>query len=154
MQQELHSISSLISDDIKRAGFNRDSTTLLITGNLDLSPFAHHFSLSSYPKEMTNSCILYAYDKDQDGQFDTEKSHEGYGFRLHQKAIEMRQGGGACDAGGWQDISDSEAIVINHFRFDLSENKHKLTLRIDAAVKRHPTMTYTLQRSWTLANAI
>ena len=74
------------------------------------------------------TCILYSYDATPNGILDTTPNpgkipDERFGFRLNGGAVEMRQAGADCRAGGWQDISDPKSITITRLEFNSGNSK-------------------------------
>jgi len=115
--EEVNMIASLIEREVKRAGYSATSERQLL-GQTPLV-FSNHFTLSAFHDEPESSCILYSYDADENGIQDTDNGSELFGFRLHDKAIEIRQGGASCDDGGWHDLSDPQQIEITQFEGSL-----------------------------------
>jgi prepilin peptidase dependent protein B len=138
LNQELTTLMTVMSNDITRAGFTSDlnftspqtnvfsqadDTALEVIDNLTDN------NQVTYTNAATGgSCILFAYDINQDGNVDDDS--DVFGFRLNNGAVEMRQNvnGGNRDScatadGVWTPITDSRIINITtlKFAFDKSE---------------------------------
>lgn len=135
LHEELDTLMLAMTEEIRRAGFGRHIG--LVQGNLPQSPFSASLDISSHGQETQNSCILFAYDRNMNGLLDIENGNEKAGFRLHDKAVEMRVDGRSCLQGGWQDITDPSIININQLSFELSEQ--------DAALSSVSTIKIILQ---------
>lgn len=107
LNQELRAIMDIMSNDIRRAGYWAGAAAVVGANN----PF------STITINGTNDCILYSYDEDSSADA-AVPSTEQLGFRLNAGAIEMRSNAALCDAGGWQDLSDSNAITITALNFN------------------------------------
>jgi len=131
LHQQLRGMIHLISSDLKRAGYWSFSPNLLAaTANPFQTP-ANQVRIQSYKQENPGSCILFAYDLDQDGlvgigrcdntgcakQTDDDNV-EQFGFRLRDTRIQSRFGGTGfdCEHGYWQTINDKN-IEITQLRF-------------------------------------
>lgn len=134
---EVNSLQVLITEDIKRAGYVANADELITTtvaGNVSSClPDAARCSnvafrdieVSKFGSEEENSCILFAYDLDDDGQLDlgsagagtTSQTHEAFGYRLNDGAIETRQAGALCTEGGWEDLTNNSFVTISELVF-------------------------------------
>lgn len=149
LNEEINTVANLISNDIKRAGFNADIATAVNQPKLFSDTFLTPIKISKHPQEKANSCILYRYDKDQNGQFNHAENNENYGFRLHNSAIEMRQKGASCNAGGWQDLTDSSVTNVEQLEFNIifkSATAIGIEIQIIAKAKRHKKYSIQLNR--------
>lgn len=103
LNQELRATMSLMTRDLRRAGFNNDAVDDVLASSAN--PF----------QQMTvgagNDCIIYAYDENKDGVY--VASDELFGFRLNGDAI-ARLNGADC-AGGGTKITDDDLIAITEF---------------------------------------
>jgi len=100
LNQELRGVMTLISDEIKRAGYSSDATN---------SAFNDAFNFDS-----GSSCLRYSYDEDGDG---TQGADEQFGFHLNNSAIEWtnRVTSDTCAGTGWQDITDTAIATMTAF---------------------------------------
>jgi prepilin peptidase dependent protein B len=109
LNQELRGTMSLISRDIRRAGANQNAA-VDATGSTPSNPFSvagtTRLSVAANQQGDANSCVTYSYDSNQ--------TSELYGFRLDSdnNTVETRANGAACDAGGWDDMTDNTLINI------------------------------------------
>ena len=129
LDEELDTIVALLVNDIRRAGYSAATSQRFSDPTSAPAPFSHTLHVSQHMSESTNSCIMFAYDRNQNGQLDTDDTNENYGFRLHDGAIEIRQDGLACEGGGWQDLSDPNTVKITLLQFTLqAQTRHGLSL--------------------------
>jgi len=122
LAEELNAVTSLMYRDVIRGGYNGDTVAMVTDPAASPSVFANSITVSAFPGEAANSCILYAYDSNDNGVLDVVGSNENYGFRLRDDALEMRVGGAACDAGGWHDLSDLAVVRVTALVFTLNQS--------------------------------
>jgi prepilin peptidase dependent protein B len=122
LAEELNSIGAVMYREIMRAGYNGNTLSTIADPAAAPSAFANTISLSEFPGEEANSCILYAYDGNNNGVLDVIGTNENHGFRLHDNSIEMRIDGAACDAGGWRDLSDPDVVRVTSLSFTLNKS--------------------------------
>ena len=108
---ELRLIRATLSMQLKRAGFYHASPYTHLN-NTTLSPA---ITTSHHPAESAHSCILFSYDKNQNGVIDTSSGSEQAGFRLRDGSVEYRMAGRTCDQSGWHDLTDSRSIKVTQF---------------------------------------
>ena len=108
VQQEAKNVLIIMQRELSRAGYNlnHDAVNSFIYSNDQI------YSLNS-----RKDCILYRYDRNEDGIF----SGESYGFRLHNNGIQLRKGSEvSCDGGlGWEMISDTASIEVTSLQFTI-----------------------------------
>jgi prepilin peptidase dependent protein B len=121
LSEEINAIGSLITRDVKRAGYNGDTTALVTDPTASPSAFAHSVVVSQHPDEVPNSCIVFAYDRNSNGVLDTAGTNENYGFRLRNGAVEIRMAGAGCTDVGWQNLTDTDMVSITGLNFNLTE---------------------------------
>jgi prepilin peptidase dependent protein B len=121
LTEEMRAALFLIKRDIRRAGINGNALARVQDPVANPSNFANSIILGAYPGEVADSCILFSYDSDLDGQLDVVGTNENYGFRLKDGAIEVRQGGATCEEDGWQDLTDSQVVEITGLTFSLEQ---------------------------------
>ncbi len=143
LNDEVTSIMALLSEDIKRAGYSRNAEFYIIRLNPNAPVSASDFSrynstgadfcpgvsctspvefrtllVSQFAGENNNSCILFAYDFNDNGAYDnTADWREAFGYRLHDKKLETRQGGFSCTQGGWESLTDPNFVTISDLAF-------------------------------------
>jgi prepilin peptidase dependent protein B len=157
LNEEFTLVSQLLARDIARAGFDGNASLQVTDPQNTMSPFGRSLRLGQFPNETLNSCILFAYDRNANGMLDNQNGNENYGYRLRNKAIEMRTAGAPCDAGGWHDLTDSSVVQITqlHFTFhELVVSGRVLTqvemnlvanLKVQPDVSRQHTMRFTVR---------
>lgn len=141
---EVNSLQVLITEDIKRAGYVNTSEDLISiqadTANTsrcypDASSCSNinfrDIDIAKYGSEDDNSCILFAYDWDDDGSLDlgsagvasegTDDTFELFGYRINDGAVETRKGGNLCTEAGWEDLTDIKFVTITDFNFNCSK---------------------------------
>jgi type IV pilus assembly protein PilW len=142
LNQELSTIVSVMSNDIRRAGIWQGTGTIRYTSpqnnpfavadntaltvvdqpsNTTIDPFG-----GAWPGTSSGDCILYAYDNPNAGTLGTLDNSDIYGFRLNGNVIQIRSQGDAsgtdndlCTTGTWTDMSDAQAIAITNLSFNL-----------------------------------
>jgi prepilin peptidase dependent protein B len=121
LSEEVNAIGSLISRDIKRAGYNGITSALVGDPRVFPSGFANSVVVSQHPDESANSCIVFAYDRNRNGVLDTVGTNENYGFRLRSGAVEIRMAGAGCVDGRWQNLTDTDMVAITGLSFSLTQ---------------------------------
>ncbi len=132
LHQQLHGLLHLISSDLKRAGYWSFSPNLQAPSANPFQSPINQVRIQTYNGESPDSCILFAYDLDQDGlvgvgrcddsgctgQTDDDNV-EQFGFRLRDARIQSRFGGSEfnCESGYWQTVNDPD-IEITQLRFE------------------------------------
>jgi prepilin peptidase dependent protein B len=114
LNEELRAVMSMMARDIRRAGVRQLAwqPSLLGTPN----PFANNVNwvVTKFGSETARSCVTFAYDSDGD---DALTNADRFGYRLNAGAVELRQAGAACTAGGWQNITDENVARILNLNF-------------------------------------
>ncbi|MGS2720296.1 prepilin peptidase dependent protein B [Paraglaciecola aestuariivivens] len=158
LDEEINAVMAVMTDDLKRAGFHGLTQPMLDTPNHFINPFASVLSVSAYSKESANSCITYAYDQNQNGLLDTKDSNENFGFRLKDKAIEMRLAGWSCEENGWHDLTDPSVIKITELQFELKKHQvlqlshSQIQISLHAQLIKYPELSKHVQATVLLAN--
>ncbi|MGR8980859.1 MAG: PilW family protein [Gammaproteobacteria bacterium] len=115
LNQELRTVMSLMTRDIRRAGANRNAAS----DSLEMPPSnpfsvagSTLLSIAANAQGDADSCITYSYDAN-DG------TNELYGFRLDsgEHTVETRASGQACNEGGWNDLTDNNLVNITELTF-------------------------------------
>jgi len=130
LNDEVTSIMALLSEDIKRAGYFADSEELH-TRSDELPPASsiictpagtvcpdsafRTIEMGQFAGESNNSCILFAYDIDDDASYDSPD--EAFGYRLNDGELETRQGAFTCTQGNWQALTDPDFVTISDLLF-------------------------------------
>ena len=118
LNHDLGMAMSLISNDIKRAGYWGGA---VVSSNSLTNPFTTATSLSIGNSVGTNDCLLYTYDANSNGALD---ANEYYGFRLYtalngNRTIQIKSTNVACNdaTAAWASITDENMINITNLRF-------------------------------------
>jgi len=146
LNYDLDSVMQLMVNDIRRAGYwgggIADSNAINSTTNI-----GNPFTLGSANIQLpSSSCILYAYDFDDDTVLDINgaagtlgDTNEFFGFKLEDGAIKIRSSKIAdndCVGDGWESITVSDMIEITHLQFS------SLAIGAQAAVANvHPALS-------------
>jgi len=115
LNQELRGVMTMMTDELKRAGYSADPT------NAD---FMQDFSLSS-------GCIRYSYDEDAS---ETQEADEKFGFKLESNTIKWAKDYTSTDCSVSSttpvDLTDTNLAFITTLNFDItgSVNKNGLSL--------------------------
>jgi len=132
LHQQLRSLMFLISTDLKRAGYRAFFPGLLAASDNPFQNPINQVRTHAYGEESRNSCILFAYDLDQDGlvgigrcgatgcdNLTDDDNVEQFGYRLRNAWIQSRFGGTGfnCDSGYWQTVNDPD-IEITQLHFE------------------------------------
>jgi prepilin peptidase dependent protein B len=111
LDQELRAVMQVLTRDLRRVGYD---------GNLnDGNAVPITITPETYAGN-ANACVLYAYDRNDDGALTTSSPDERFGFRFDPtlKAVEARSSNAACDAStGWENITQEAAIEITSLQF-------------------------------------
>lgn len=121
LNEELGNVYSLIVSDVRRAGYSGDTVAMVTDPTANPSPFNASITVSEYAGEVADSCILFAYDANDNGAFDDVAPDERYGYRLREGAVEIRRGGASCTEEGWEDLTDSELITVTNLTFTVNQ---------------------------------
>ena len=108
LDQDLQGVMELIASEIRRTGYDGDST---VGGDTD-------FGVDS---NSTSSCILYSYDDDNSGNVGQLDSNEKYGIRLTNKVVYFGTSVTNCSAGSWNAVNDVNTIEISDLTFTYSD---------------------------------
>lgn len=121
LHQELQAVMSLMTRDLRRAGYWGSASLSIGSGTSNTNPFTLD-APSQYGSEPANSCITFSYDRNGDGAVTTSPSgdDERFGFRLRNRAVETRQSGATCSETGWEDINDTTTTEITGLNFALA----------------------------------
>ncbi|NMH58953.1 prepilin-type N-terminal cleavage/methylation domain-containing protein [Alteromonas ponticola] len=113
VENELSLIEEILTNEIRRAGYNEHAVELFLSRQR--SPFLPAITLRETGVEGIADCILFSYDKNRNGILDTGIPDERYGFKLHDKALEVRRDGATCEQGGWHDLTDPRSVKVTDF---------------------------------------
>lgn len=138
LNQELRAALTMMSNDIRRAGF----AGIPLVNPLP-NQWANQWAIQN-PFQAINvngdaNCILFSYDHGNgsasnvapNGTLDSVLNNalspgqtfavdESFGYRLSNGALQSRVNGADCDANGWQSLTDS-SITITNLQFTLNQ---------------------------------
>lgn len=157
LHQELRAIMDVMVQDIRRSGYWKNaicSVNATILSPATIAGYCNGIGGQTNPFDTVmisqdKTCILYRYDATPNGVLDTAPNpnkypDERFGFRMRNGAVEMRQAGAGCNAGGWQDISDTQSITITQLKFN-SENSTTIPIKTNAGRLLTRQIDITLQ---------
>ncbi|MCW8107370.1 prepilin-type N-terminal cleavage/methylation domain-containing protein [Alteromonas ponticola] len=113
LKTELSLIAEILTNEIRRAGFNEHAVELFLAKAP--SPFTPSVTLFASGDKKEANCILFSYDKNRNGIVDIDAPDERFGFKLHKNAIEIRRDGRTCEQGGWHDLTDPRTVSVTAF---------------------------------------
>jgi prepilin peptidase dependent protein B len=150
LNDDVGNLIALLTEDIKRAGYVRTAEDHYVD-NTRSNELFRTITLGNYNGEIANSCILFAYDQNEDGTF----SNEAFGYRLRDGAIEARQGGNLCTEVNWQDLTEPAFIVISNLIFACKITTQGITqdcnaLNLPPSIGKAGTITIALGFTATL----
>lgn len=129
LNQDLRAVMSLITRNLRRAGVDRESAVHSIAGTSN--PFEVEGAggdqvlyVTSNQAGTANKCIVFSYDEPPPDGIQGERDDPGelFGYRWDETedAVEVRQAGANCDAGGWGNVTDDSLIKITDLDFNFS----------------------------------
>ncbi|WP_156293172.1 prepilin peptidase-dependent protein [Serratia oryzae] len=92
-----------IEKDLRRAGF--------CAGQCQ----GQAFLIGNAEGEVPNSCVIVAYDLNQNGRWENSGDAEYFAYRLRAGALEGQRGVTHCRGNGWERLHDPEEVRINTF---------------------------------------
>lgn len=135
LNQELGTLMNLMASELRRDGYTAavDSPGFPLDNAFNL---IDHTALAVFDSPAGNnrqgvtgrgSCIVFAYDRNQDGVVDAD---ELGGFRLNAGAVEIRTAGSTADPGScasagntWVDLTDAAFVTVTLLDFDLAASR-------------------------------
>jgi len=124
LNHDIDSAINLISNELRRAGYNANAST---GGEYDdTDPSTYCSNTNPFGIAISSNCVLYSYDVDEDGILDDA---ERFGFMLGSSDdLQIRLGGSnqSCDLsnGTWEALSitsGSERVTITSFDLSTEE---------------------------------
>ncbi|WP_114325385.1 prepilin-type N-terminal cleavage/methylation domain-containing protein [Candidatus Colwellia aromaticivorans] len=110
LNDEVTSIMALLSEDIKRAGYDANAEVTISSETPAPAEF-RTLLVSEFTGETSNSCILFSYDFNENNEYDS--STEDFGYRLHDGKLETRKDGKSCTETGWESLTDPDFVNIS-----------------------------------------
>jgi prepilin peptidase dependent protein B len=131
LSQEMATLMNLMVEDIRRAGYSASvpDPTLNPFSNVAstaLTVFTAAGGTQQAANATTGECILYSYDRDNDGTVDAE---EMFGFRKNGAIVEIRTTGvvanaPTCGVGAqWTALTDSAFMTVTALNFSLASSQ-------------------------------
>ncbi len=157
LQDSLIRLATVLTRQLSHSGYDGNAMTYFHTPSSGSSEFADTLKLSHFPGEMNNSCVVFRYDHNRNGQFDAVSPNENFGFRLHEKAVEMRYNGNSCKQLGWHNLTDPNEVEVLSLHFALysqpTQPHHRLlAVTIEAQLTRYPSITRTISATTSIVN--
>ena len=123
VQQEAQNVLTIMQRELGRAGYSSNIAAA--------NPFIYSDD-KIYILNPSNDCIVYRYDRNEDGIF----RDENFGFRLHRGGVQQRKGSEVdCDGGlGWEMISDAANTDIIQLQFTVSQQRYTLAHKVKGYV--------------------
>ena len=131
LEDELRTLRRVIASDLARADYVNHSSVDIA------SPLTSSVQVGAYGKEPQNSCIVFFYDKNQNGKI-SDSEREFFGYRLRDHAIERRVNQRSCSDKGWHDVTDINSTIVKHFAIDFIfasswGSAYSITIALDSA---------------------
>ena len=132
LTQEMTTLMNVMVEDIRRAGYSNNTVSTAAanpfndTATTALAVFNNMASNTLQAGTGSGSCILYSYDRDQDGVVD---ANELFGFRLNAGVVEMRTTGVPANAptcagvGQWAELTDAGFMNVTTLTFSLAASE-------------------------------
>jgi prepilin peptidase dependent protein B len=155
LNQELRFVMMMLTRDLRRAGSYGKVVENILAGAQSVSnPF------SEISVNADGDCILFNYDNNSDGSLNKDDGEydERYGFRLKDKAIEIRHKGTDCGGKYWENITDERSIEITALKIEPSSfSAGRVTVRqyritLTGHLKNDTTVERTLQSTVKVRN--
>lgn len=147
--QEIRAAMTMMVRDIRRSGYwgSPSYATGALSGVGYGTSYSNPFASVN---TATNGCILYRYDKNNNGTLD---AGEYFGFQLNGTGIEMLSGGTSSNAcggsGGWTTLTNTKNLKITNLVFAETDSAPVYTVKGATSgpnIKvRYVTITLTAQ---------
>jgi prepilin peptidase dependent protein B len=162
LNQELRAAMSLITRDLRRSGYNGTASATVIAGTAN--PFQEMAT--------TTTCVIYAYDVNNNGINDGNSERFGFRLSLNGVAIESRESGENCAATtNWDNITDENLVKITAFsvsdpdlvgddpeetvtpgKTSAGITTHQITISLTGRLVRDPSVTRTISETVEIRN--
>jgi prepilin peptidase dependent protein B len=158
LDEEINAVVAVVSHDLKRAGYFALTEQIVKNPTIASSPFDDSLIIGSYATEPANSCVNFAYDRNQNGVLDSAPHNEKYGFRLRDRAVEIRLDGAACDKPGWHDLTDPKVVQVTALKFTLEQTtvqqitQTRVNIELQARLKKYPDISRSINTRVLIAN--
>ena len=121
LNEELGNVYALIIADLRRTGYSGNTVAMVSDPDANLSPFRDSISVSEYPGETAQSCLVFSYDSNDNGMLDQASPNEHFGYRLLYGTVEIRRNSLDCTSNGWEDLTDSNVVRVTSLRFSINQ---------------------------------
>jgi prepilin peptidase dependent protein B len=168
LTQQLQLNLNLMANEIRRAGFWSNASTIIGSGT-NTNPF---MVTGSTDITITGgNCILFTYDYNKDGSLPAiaaGSNDERFGFRLVNQILQTRPPGAtfACNAAtnNWENITNTSSVEITALSFTLNQetvpvgaaSDYMIIRRVDISITgrltEFPTVTKTLTEQVRIRN--
>lgn len=158
LDEEIHGVVAVMSQDLKRAGYHGQTAQMLLNPSSFVNPFSKSVYLSEFGSEDADSCITFSYDRNHNSFLDNKSVNEQFGFRLKNKAIEIRVDGYNCNESYWQDLTDTQVITVTKLTFSIEALTHqqvgqlRILMNLQAQLVRYPEYSQNISTQFVLKN--
>ncbi len=121
LNEELGNVYALIIADLRRTGYSGNTMAMVSQPDANPSPFNQSISISEYPGETAQSCVLFSYDSNDNGTLDQASPNEHFGYRLLDGTVEIRRNALDCTSNGWEDLTDGSVVNVTSLRFAINQ---------------------------------
>lgn len=135
LDQDLSALINLMANEMRRVGYRANLTETYLpntnppveTETSTLQLYSNSSSETQASVTGVGTCLLYTYDRDEDGQFEL---HEAAGFRLVDGVVQMRVAVTSSTSQGctsannsWISLTDPDFITVTSLTFNLGESR-------------------------------
>lgn len=157
LHEEATAVMGFMVSELRRTGYRGDAAELVFDPANASTAFNNTIVVSQLSGEAANSCIMFSYDEDADGNHDG--AAENFGFRINAGQVQRRQASAGCDGGGWQSMTSTDMLVVNDLEFTLTEqmvdlvNEQRVTIVMEVAMPDDADITRTMTSEVVIRNA-
>lgn len=158
LDEEIHGVMAVINQDLKRAGYHGQTAIMLLDPASFINPFSKSINVSEFGSEDADSCITFSYDRNHNSLLDNIVVNEQFGFRLKNKAIEIRVDGYNCNQSYWQDLTDTQVISVTKLAFSVETLAHqqvgqlRILVKLQAQLVRYPGYSKNISTQFLIRN--
>lgn len=158
LDEEVYAVLTVIGQTLSRAGYQANTSLMVDALDTFDNPFLHTLRVTEFTSEPSDSCIVFAYDRNKNGLLDTIDTNENYGFRLRDNAVEIRVNGFECDQKGWHDLTDPSVINVTQLKFVIDKNtaygitQSRVTIFLQARLENHPDISRYVSTGFSIKN--
>ncbi|MFC7159521.1 PilW family protein [Pseudidiomarina halophila] len=157
LNEEATVVMDLMVGDLRRAGYRADAAELIYDPANASTAFNDTVKVFSNPDGLANSCIVFSYDENSDGEY--QSANEDFGYRLFGGVLQRRRASNSCDAGGWEGLTKLDLLQVTELEFILTEqminlvNEQRVTITMTVALPSDPEITRTMVSEVVIRNA-